>query len=222
MLIQECIKYIDFHTHRNISSDDTIIILNLFAGDAVSEDPSLNIYYSVGIHPWHVRAEDLDKSKTLFSEASANARVILIGEAGFDMIKGPAIEIQHEVFLYQAAIAEDMRKPIVIHCVRAYEHLIKTGKEFKPTVPWIIHGFRGGDRLAESLAGENFWFSLGIKGLSASLLKALPHDRIFLETDDTNGSIADVYKRFSDLSGISRDETIKMIKNNFVALFQKQ
>lgn len=219
MQVNENIRYIDFHTHFESTTDDTLSVVNLFPGSLIPHSTGNN-YYSAGIHPWFIEPEMLDSQKAQVEESSMHPKVIVIGEAGFDRIKGPAPEIQYETFLFQAALADRTVKPMVIHCVRAYEQLLNAGKEAVKSTPWVIHGFRGKDQLAAVLAGRGFWFSLGMKGLSGSLLKALPIDRILLETDDTHGNIEDVYQKFSSLSGYDPDKTCEVIRNNFKSLFQ--
>ncbi|MCI0522848.1 MAG: hypothetical protein L0Y37_04245, partial [Bacteroidales bacterium] len=74
---------------------------------------------------------------------------------------------------------------------------------------------------AESLAGEGFWFSLGLSGLTEEILGSVSHDRLLLETDDTQGSIADVYLRFSELTLYRTAQCRELIRTNFNNLFRE-
>ncbi len=213
------IRYIDFHSHRPGDGSDTITIMNLMAGEDVPDDFADNTLFSAGIHPWQLTGENEQHLQTELILTAAHPHVVLIGEAGFDRLKGPATEVQYRTFLFQAAVAREMNKPMVIHCVRGWEELRRAYREVKPGRPWVIHGFRGNSRLAASLADEGFWFSLGSGGITAEILKVIPRERILLETDDTTGSIADVYRIFAAADGCSEEALSGLIRNNFNALF---
>jgi TatD DNase family protein len=213
------IRYIDFHTHHSVGSDDTIAIMNLMAGEDVPVDFSGNTLFSAGIHPWYLTEENSRQLLTELILTAAHPHVVLIGEAGFDRLKGARTEVQHSVFLNQAAIAGEMDKPMVIHCVRGWDELRRARKEVKPGRPWIIHGFRGNTKLAASLADEGFWFSLGKRGITANTLREISPDRIMLETDDTGEPIAEVYRHFAEVTGYDEETVSGLIRKNFNTLF---
>ena len=93
---------------------------------------------------------------------SGHPESIAIGEAGFDKLRGPSPELQRKVFEEQVAISEELKKPVVIHCVRAWDELLAVHKKLKPKMPWLIHGFRGNTELAAQLLSKgmylSFWF----------------------------------------------------------------
>ncbi|MDZ7633724.1 MAG: TatD family hydrolase [Bacteroidales bacterium] len=213
------IRYIDFHSHRPGGGSDTITIMNLMAGEDVPADFPQNTLFSAGIHPWQLTEENAQQLQTELLLTAAHPHVVLIGEAGFDRLKGPAREVQYAAFLFQAALAREMHKPMVIHCVRGWEELRRAHREVKPGRPWVIHGFRGNSRLAASLAGEGFWFSLGTGAITEEILNVIPRERILLETDDTTGSIADVYRLFAATDECSEATVSGLIRKNFNALF---
>jgi TatD DNase family protein len=193
--------------------------MNLMAGEDVPDDFADNTLFSAGIHPWQLTEENEQHLQTELILTAAHPHVVLIGEAGFDRLKGPATEVQYRTFLFQADIAREMHKPVIIHCVRGWEELRRAYREVKPGRPWVIHGFRGNSRLAASLADEGFWFSLGSGGVTAEILKVIPRERILLETDDTTGSIADVYRLFAEADGCSEEVVSGLVRKNFNALF---
>jgi len=214
------IKYIDFHTHHSVGSDDTITIVNLMAGEDVPADFSGNTLFSAGIHPWYLTEENSGQLQTELILTAAHPHVVLIGEAGFDRLRGAPMEVQYSFFTRQAALAGELNKPMVIHCVRGWEELRRACKEVKPGRPWIIHGFRGNSKLAASLAEEGFWFSLGKKGITAEILNVVSRERILLETDDTGEPIADVYRHFANITGYDEAAVSSLIKDNFNTLFK--
>ena len=87
--------------------------------------------------------------------------VVAIGEAGLDTLAESPMDLQKEVFLAQANLAEETHKPLIIHCVKAWADLIACKKAVKPEMPWIIHGFRGNGELASQLVRLGFYLSFG-------------------------------------------------------------
>jgi len=212
------IKYIDFHTHNATGGDDTVAVMNLVAGDEVPPDFNANTLFSAGIHPWQLTDDNMAHLQTELLLTAAHPHVAVIGEAGFDRIKGGPREVQYRAFIFQAEMAAEMDKPMVIHCVRGWDELRRARKEVKPKRPWVIHGFRGNGILAASLAEEGFWFSLGAGGVNPEVLKALSYERILLETDDSGNSIAEVYRLFAEAAGYDEEGAERLIRNNFNSL----
>lgn len=215
------IKYIDFHTHHGDGSADTVAVRNIMSGEEIPAHFTPNTLFSAGIHPWQATSDKMKWLKAELILTAAHPHVVLIGEAGFDRLKGPSPDIQRDLFRFQCQLAEEMHKPMVIHCVRGWDDLLSARREIKPVMPWVIHGFRGGRQLAESLAGEGFWFSLGLSGLRDEILESVSHDRLLLETDDTEGSIADVYVRLSALADQDAGQSAELIRTNFNNLFRQ-
>lgn len=117
--------------------------------------------YSVGIHPWDSGRCAESDFKALLIDANS-PEVVAIGECGIDRLRGPEIEIQQSVFRRQAEIAEKVGKPLLIHCVRAYDKILELHRELRPQrSQWIIHGFRGKPELARQLTRAGIYLSLG-------------------------------------------------------------
>jgi TatD DNase family protein len=214
------IRYIDFHTHRGAGGADRVAIRNIMSGEEIPEDFAANTLFSAGIHPWKLTSDNLRWLKTELILSVAHPHVLMIGEAGFDRLKGPSWAIQNEAFIFQAVMAEEMHKPMIIHCVRGWEELLRARRELKPATTWVIHGFKGKQSLAATLAEEGFWFSLGFHGLKKEILDTVSHRIILLETDDSRVSIEDVYGRFSEEAQYDLNTASDLIRNNFNNLFK--
>ena len=48
-------------------------------------------------------------------------------------------------------------KPVVIHCVKAYNELILLKKKLKPKVPWVVHGFNQNEQILNALLKNDFF-----------------------------------------------------------------
>jgi TatD DNase family protein len=219
MKVDGDIKFIDFHSHRAGGEKHTLTVKNLFAGEEVPVSVSPGIYFSAGIHPWHLTGENAPELMAALKNTLGHPRVIAAGEAGFDSMRGPSKDIQYDAFIYQARLAEDLNKPVVIHAVRSWDILRRAKKEVNPSVKWVIHGFRGKAQLASDLVSDNFMISLGIEGLSPEVVEAAGLRNILLETDDSGRPISSVYNHLAAISGIRQNELTDMLKENFISCF---
>ena len=155
---------------------------------------------------------------------AGDKNVAAIGEAGYDKLKGPPVDLQRKIFEEQVKISEEYGKPLVIHCVRSWDELLASHKKLKPAMPWLVHGFRGKKELARQLISRrmylSFWFDFILRPESAELLRSLPRERIFMETDGSGVSIKDVYQKVAADLGIGVDELKSIILGNFIAFFK--
>lgn len=225
MKIPQPDDFINIHTHNSLIADGVFAVENLMAHENLKPDNNTADAFTAGIHPWylneHNRKEQIGFIKTL----AENSDVIAIGEAGFDKLRGPSIEIQRTTFREQAKIAEEAGKPLIIHCVRAWDELLISNKTLKPGKPWLVHGFRGKKELALQLVSRgmylSFWFDFVLRPESADLLRFVPNDRIFLETDGADVSIIDIYRKVANDLAISLEELKRFIFDNFMNVFNK-
>lgn len=219
MKLDEKIKFIDFHSHHGSGDHETVVIRNLLALEKVPVISSPGTYYSIGIHPWYLTRSNSGELMDALRETINHELVIALGEAGFDAIKGPVLSVQYDAFIRQARLAEELKMPVVIHSVRFWDVLRKSKEKVNPSVKWIIHGFRGKAKLASELVSEGFMLSLGIKGIINDVIEAAGCDNLFLETDDADHSIRDVYDCLIRNSGITMDQAIAHIRDNFNRCF---
>jgi TatD DNase family protein len=211
--------YIDIHVHDGTPATGKFILETLMAHEGKIPSDIPGVAFTYGIHPWFLN-ENNQKDLILSVERFvSHPNVIAIGEAGFDRLKGPSAEIQRIVFEEQIVISEKFNKPVVIHCVRAWEELLAAHKKLKPKMPWLIHGFRGNRELADQLLAKgmflSFWFEFVLRPESGDLLRHLPLERIFLETDGADTDIRSIYKKVAIDLDISIDELKSIILKNF-------
>ena len=191
--------YYNLHTHDlSLSTDRKLSICNLpYKNSFTSPDAYPGVYFSAGIHPWHIASTD---PMSLTSQLSRIA------------------ESQITIFKQQIEIAENSKKPMIIHCVKAFNELIKLRKETAARQEWIIHGFRGKPQLATELIQHGFRISIGHK-FNSETARIIPLHRLFLETDDSNIDIETVYRQIAEIRQIPENELIISIGTNFSELF---
>jgi TatD DNase family protein len=216
--------FIDIHTHGAIPSPGIFSVETLMAHEERIPVETAGLAFTSGIHPWNLNNENHDRLLLYVERIASYKSVIAVGEAGFDKIKGPAIDLQQKTFEEQVRLAEKLRKPVVIHCVRAWEELVSAHKILKPKMPWLVHGFRGKSELGMQLISKgmylSFWFDFILKPESAHLIKSLPKERIFFETDGADVDIRDIYKKVSNDLGLTIDEIKSQILINFNEFFK--
>jgi len=216
--------YIDIHTHDEVTPVPGIFsVISLMAHEAIRPGNTASAAWTFGIHPWFLTETTHGLQIETVRQAAGNQSVIAIGEAGFDKLRGPSAEIQRKAFEEQVAIAGEHNKPVIIHCVRAWEELFRAHKRLKPTFPWMVHGFRGNKDLAAQLISKNmflsFWFNFIIRPEASELIRNLPENRIFLETDGSGVDIRDIYLKVSADLQITADKLKRIIYGNFVDFF---
>ncbi len=217
--------YIDIHTHDEAASGPGIFsVMSLMAHEPDRPENISSVAWTFGIHPWFLTESTHKHQIAAVLEIAGNPLVIAIGEAGFDKLKGASPDLQQIAFEEQVAIAEEHNKPVVIHCVRAWEELFRAHKRLKPSLPWLVHGFRGNKDLAAQLISKNmflsFWFNFIIRSEAAKLIKSLPAERIFLETDGSGVDIKDIYTKVSADLDITVDKLKKVIYKNYYDFFR--
>ena len=215
--------YIDIHVHDGTPASGIFILECLMAHEKKTPQNIPGVSYTYGIHPWFLNEGNEKQLLTSLEKLINNPDVIAIGEAGFDKIRGPSLDLQRRVFEKQIAISEEVGKPVVIHCVKAWEELLAAQKKLKPEMPWLIHGFRGNVELAGQLISKgmflSFWFDFVLRPESAGLLRALPENRVFLETDGADIDIRDIYNKVSNDKDITVEELKRIILSNYKVFF---
>jgi TatD DNase family protein len=211
--------YIDIHVHGGLPASGIFILESLMAHEGKLPADVSGIAYTYGIHPWFLNEENHKQLINSVENTVIQPEIIAIGEAGFDRLRGPSPELQSRVFEEQIIISEKISKPVVIHCVRAWDELLAVYKKIKPKMPWLIHGFRGNVELASQLLTKgfylSFWFDFILRPESKELLKQLPADRIFLETDGADVDIKSIYNKVATDLDLSVDELKSIILKNF-------
>ncbi len=213
--------FFNAHTHSNTASNNVVSIVNQQYKQLVPQVTST--WYSVGVHPWSTTG-DVTGQLTLLAERCKVSSVVAIGECGLDAIQGGTMQYQTEVFEHHIAISERNTKPLIIHCVRAFAELLRLRKTSKAIQPWMVHGFSKSIGLAEQLLDAGLYLSFGPNVLQNNskvhqVCMLVPLDRMFLETDDSDVKISDVYEQVARLRNISVEDLCKIQQTNFKTVF---
>lgn len=215
--------YIDMHTHQVGNNPDGIIrVRNVFAQDFPTEETANPI--SVGLHPWHINQETMQQNLKNVELAVHQKNVIAIGETGLDRAIDIPLDLQKNVLESHLNIAAKYKKPIIIHAVRTYPDIIEVYKKTGLNLKMIFHGFNGNDQIAQQLTSRGFYLSFGEnliqdKKNTAEVFRNIPMENIFLETDESQRSIAEIYDRAADLKKMTPDALKIQIHKNFINCF---
>ncbi len=212
-------EYINIHTHNSESAENELAIVNLFADK--SHDIPKSGTFSLGLHPWHIKDCNYYEVLSQLKIEAKKSNIIAIGEAGLDKNVDIDYEIQKEIFIKQVLIAEENSIPVIIHCVRYFNEIIEMKKLLNPKSQWIIHGFNNNPQIAESLLKHGFYLSFGKhlfieESNSQNTLKITPLNKIFLENDESEFSIKEIYNKASDIKGVDHKS---QIRENFDSIF---
>jgi TatD DNase family protein len=214
--------YIDHHTHSKRCIDSTIEVISLHDNQQKEK-----LYFTKGFHPWWTETLLSVEQLNSLSQAYNNQNNCLaIGECGLDNLKGAKLDLQEQIFLQQVAVANECNAPVVVHCVRAYDRIIRLRKEYGNT-DWVVHGFVRNAVLAEQLLNAGFHLSLapyeGMKDSFIETINYVPLDRIFIETDSsTMHNISERYAIFAALRCLEIEELKEIIFENFKRFYEKK
>jgi TatD DNase family protein len=214
-------EFFNFHTHQFTNQSNILELVNQYPQEFDASIP----YYSIGIHPWYIKEEQIDADLKIIEEKLQTNNCLALGECGLDKRIEIPLEQQIIVFEKQLALAEKYQKPVVIHCVAAFQEVIAIRKKMKISVPMIIHGFSKNSQIAEQLIKAGFYISFGKYLLRNPELKTvfqnIPNERFFLETDTIEEGIREVYNVASEYKNIEIKELQEIISSNFATVFKR-
>ena len=145
-----------------------------------------------GLHPWFVIRRSNQWLSTLEKYIAEN--MCGVGEIGLDRCADVLDkDAQEGAFRDQLDLACKYERPAIIHCVRSWGWLmdvLRSRKELPPKM--LIHAYGGPVDLIRELADMGAYFSFSATVLNDNFkraraaLKAVPADRLLVETDAPN------------------------------------
>ena len=163
----------DVHSHSYVQHNGVYRVQQLKLTEPIPNTP-----FSVSVHPW-------DANRTGFEEQlleyASRENCIAIGETGLDKLQGD-FEMQKRVFIEHIKVAQRVKKPLILHCVKAFDECIAVLSQQKFQHGVLFHGFNKHPNLAQQLIKKRYYISLG-----ASFLKENPNFERFLVESDFKG-----------------------------------
>ena len=199
------------------------------------------LFPMVGLHPEEVREDWREELEKIHSLLVPRSSLLAIGEVGLDFYWSREFEQQQlEAFEEQVRWSVETRLPLMIHCRKAQNELVKILRKYEKDLPGgVFHCFTGNQIEArELLTFERF--VLGIGGvltfkkshLPDDLPAAVPLDRIVLETDcpymapvphrgqrNEPAFVAHVLQRLAEAYGVSPEEIDRQTTANVRRVF---
>ncbi len=181
---------------------------------------------SFGHHPWYLGEQTADWREHLVSllDQTPNAA---IGEIGIDRWildqtpqsrarhgadwaeREPAsMEEQEEAFVWQLRLAAERNRPVSIHCLQAYgrlEELLKANP--RPERGFLLHSYGGPVEMVAGFAKLGAYFGFPgyflheRKHRQRDVFRAVPPDRLLVETDAPDQSPPDPEFQLTDVAG---------------------
>lgn len=146
------------------------------------------VWATVGVHP-HDAAGDVDWEE--IGGLARHPRVVGVGECGLDYYRDLSPrDAQETVFRRQIAMAEEVGKPIVIHCRAAHADVMRILREGTPRPGrGVMHCFSGD--VAQANAYREMGFVISLAGPVTypnspklkEVARALPLEDLVVETD---------------------------------------
>ena len=211
---------INLHTHKYTDNPNVLEIVNQYPHEFDVNIP----FFSIGIHPWYINESSVEEDLQIIEEKIQLQNCLALGECGLDKRIEIPIEIQKQVFEKQLRLAIKYKKPVILHCVSAYQEIIEIKKRLEVDVPMIIHGFSKNKQVAKSLLDNGFYLSFGkylLRNLELeSVFASVPNDKFFLETDTMEETLEGVYKLAAKYKNIEVSELQELVTNNFQSVFR--
>ncbi|APA00180.1 TatD family hydrolase [Flavobacterium commune] len=214
-------QYFNLHTHQFKNQEAILELVNQYPWEF--DDSITN--YSIGIHPWHIVEARIHSDLAIIESKLPLQNCLALGECGLDKRIEISMDLQKAVFEKQLLLAEKYKKPVVIHCVAAFQELVEIKNQLQITVPIVIHGFSKNQQLAKQLLDNGFYLSFGKYLLMnpelESVFNSIPENRVFLETDTSDYTIEEVYALAAKYKKITVTGLQQIISNNFNTVFNK-
>ena len=196
------------------------------------------LWASVGLHPNDNLEEVYDQS--VYAELAKHPKVVAIGEVGLDYYRTKELvqqKFQKERFAQQISLAQEIDKPLIIHCRDSLGQ--KGGGEsahrdmvgMLPRYKGVIHSFTGTKE--QALKYVDLGYHIGVNGIITfthqydEAIAAVPLERILLETDspylapvpyrgkrNEPSYLIEVAKRVAQIKGIAVEEAMHKTMDN--------
>ncbi len=206
---------------------------------AIAEKYEKGIWAAIGLHPTHVEDENLDYQKYL-ALGKKSKKVVAVGETGLDYyrIKNPESRIkQKELFLSHLKLAQELDKPLILHCREAYDEMFEMLHASSSKLQGVVHCFSGNNQQAKQYLDLGLY--LGFTGIITyssdydAIIRDMPLQKILIETDcpylapvphrgQRNEPLYVKYvaQKIAEIRGLSLEKVAEQTRQNAIGLFR--
>lgn len=207
-------------------------------GIALLADTRPDIYPAFGLHPMHA---DLYSERVSDGLGMFMKRAVAVGEIGLDYtLTDLQRDAQIVAFRGQLRLAVTAGLPVIIHCRKAFEDLLRVlREEHVQQVGGVMHAFSGSPEIAFECIRLGLFISVAgtvtyrnaVKPLE--VVRKVPLEFLVLETDAPDMTpepyrglpnepafIVETGKKVAEIKGISFDEVAAVTSRNAERLFR--
>ena len=183
-----------------------------------------------GEYPLNIDEFDIDEEISFIRKNKNN--IVAVSEVGLDFVNGESRQ-QTEDFEKMIKLAEELKKPIVVHSRKAEQKCVEM-LESSANRKIVMHCFSGKKSLVKRIA-DNGWFltvpTIVVRSFQfQEIAKNVPITQLFCETDSPYLSpfkeqqnepafVIESYKMIAKLKGMDADEAINNIYMNWQKVF---
>jgi TatD DNase family protein len=186
------------------------------------------LFAAVGMHPNDNPDENFEMEQ--FLALAQGPKVVAIGECGLDYFRTTG-QGQRGRLLAQIELAEQVHKPLIIHCRNAHEDMLALLAQQKPNVPVIIHFCTVSGEVAKQYLDLGCYLSfpgpVTFTDMYDDSIRLCPMEKLLIETDapfaaptphrgkrNEPSFVSEVAKKIGELKGMSADEVaLATVKN---------
>ncbi len=182
---------------------------------------------TAGVHPWEAGEATVGAVGALAERlcGGASDAIQAVGETGLDFACPVPREAQFNALRAQLALARQAGMPVVLHCVRAFEPLMRELARCEPRAV-IFHGFIGSPEQARQALRRGYYLSFGERAFASPktlrALREVPLGQLFFETDDDEVTIGEIYDRAAAVLGLPEEVLQRATLENYERLFEKR
>jgi len=228
-------KYIDSHCHLPAdNSFDTVFahanslgIVGCVVNSVTERDwldvikiANSNVVGCIGIHPWYADSASQNWAANMSSLLSDNPK-LMVGEVGLDKTHDN-FAAQETIFIQSLEFAIRYKRVLNLHCVHAWDTVLKVLKSYKKNLPKIVvHSFDGTQNAIDF--DENLYFSYGPNAVKVNYQKIqlslckVSKNKILIESDNAN--LTPVLTSAQAVLNARPDISVTDIFNNTMGVF---
>ncbi len=217
------LPFINIHSHQFNENADDICIVDWHTSP--KENNNKLSLFSAGIHPWYIDALNIEIQLEQLKEVVVKANCMAIGECGLDKLKGPEMSLQIELFEKQIDLAIQLQKPLIVHCVKAFDVLFAIIKKYQNKATFVIHGFNQNEQVALQLIQFGAYISFGAALLNVKnnklklIFDQVPNKNIFLENDNSDSGIHQIFEAAASIKKCELYVMKEIIFANYKTVF---